>query len=321
MTMYDEAGDKVGKVGQVYLEEDTGEPGWVTVRTGFFGMKETFVPLNRAQLKPEGLRVPLSKETVKDAPRIDTDSKLPPEREMELYRYYGMEANAPQGRPAGQKRQTDGARPQESVDTRTPDARQQDLRRAERDERDTRWEESGQQSARPKDPRPQNARKKGAHHRDSEDDGSMTRSEEQLRVRTEQYEQGRVRLRKYVVTEQVETTVPLRHEEVRLEREPITDANRDRAMEGSDISEGEYEVTLRAERPVVKKETVPIEQVHLAKETVTEQQRVSGEVRREEFDLDESETEIEAAEKPRKRKPADPRDASSYGQAAGPQGG
>src|SRR5436305_8484617 len=81
-------------------------------------------------------------------------------------------------------------------------------------------------------------------------DDAMTRSEERLNVGTRSEEAGRARLRKYVVTEQQEVTVPVSREEVRLEREPITDANIDRATDGPDISEEEHEVTLTAERPV-----------------------------------------------------------------------
>jgi uncharacterized protein (TIGR02271 family) len=115
-------------------------------------------------------------------------------------------------------------------------------------------------------------------------DNAMTRSEERLHVGTEQAEAGRVRLRKYVVTENVTQTVPVSHEEVRLEREPITDANRSAAMSGADISEEEHEVTLRAERPVVAKETVPVERVRLGKETVTENREVSETLRKEQID-------------------------------------
>jgi uncharacterized protein (TIGR02271 family) len=103
-------------------------------------------------------------------------------------------------------------------------------------------------------------------------DDAMTRSEEQLRVGTETVEGGRARLRKYVVTENVSTTVPVSHEEVRVEREPITGANRDAALSGEPISEEEHEVTLRAERPVV------------ATETVTEDAAVSETVRKEQIE-------------------------------------
>src|SRR3954454_9924616 len=114
----------------------------------------------------------------------------------------------------------------------------------------------------------------------------MTRSEEQLRVGTEQVQTGRARLRKYVVTEQENVTVPVSREEVRLEREPITDGNVGDALDGPDISEGEHEVVLTEERPVVEKETVPVERVRLDKETVTDQERVSADVRKEEVEVD-----------------------------------
>jgi uncharacterized protein (TIGR02271 family) len=94
---------------------------------------------------------------------------------------------------------------------------------------------------------------------------AMTRSEEELHVGTEQPERGRARLRKYVVTREVTTTVPVKREEVRLERQQITDENLDDAMAGPEISEAEHEVVLREEEPVVEKRTVPKERVRLEK--------------------------------------------------------
>ena len=117
-------------------------------------------------------------------------------------------------------------------------------------------------------------------------DDAMTRSEEELRVGTAERESGRARLRKYVVTEQVETTVPVSREEVRIEREPITDANVDQATEGPEISEEEHEVVLHEEEPVVEKRTVPKERVRLDKETVTGGETVSDEVRKEQIEAD-----------------------------------
>lgn len=112
-------------------------------------------------------------------------------------------------------------------------------------------------------------------------DDAMTRSEEQLRVGKESVEAGKARLHKYVTSERVETELPLQSESVRLEREPITEANRDAAMSGPDIKEAEYEVGLKAERPVVQKETVPIERIRLNKQTETQTQNVGDELRKE----------------------------------------
>ncbi len=117
-------------------------------------------------------------------------------------------------------------------------------------------------------------------------DDSMTRSEERLQVGTERVETGRARLRKYVVTENVSKTVPVSREEVRVEREPITEANRDAALSGEELSEQEHEVTLTEERPVVSKETVPVERVRLAKEKVTGEEEVSEQVRKEQIEAD-----------------------------------
>lgn len=115
---------------------------------------------------------------------------------------------------------------------------------------------------------------------------AMTRSEEELSVGKERVETGRVRLRKYVVTENVQQTVPVSHEEVRLEREPITEGNRDAATSGPDIAEAEHEVTLHEERPVVEKDVHPVEQVRLGKETRTSEEPVSEEVRKERIDVE-----------------------------------
>jgi uncharacterized protein (TIGR02271 family) len=117
-------------------------------------------------------------------------------------------------------------------------------------------------------------------------DNAMTRSEEELRVGTAERERGRARLRKYVVTEQVQQTVPVQREEVRIEREPITEGNVDQAVSGPEISEEEHEVVLHEEQPVVEKRAVPKERVRLDKETVVDEAQVSEELRKEQIEAD-----------------------------------
>ena len=114
----------------------------------------------------------------------------------------------------------------------------------------------------------------------------MTRSEEEVRVGTQRQETGRARLRKHIVSERVDTTVPVEREQVRVEREPITDANVSQATSGPELSEEEHEVVLHEERAVVDKEVVPKERVRLDKDVTTEQQRVSEDVRKEQIDVD-----------------------------------
>jgi len=117
-------------------------------------------------------------------------------------------------------------------------------------------------------------------------DEAMTRSEEELRVGTQQREAGRARLRKWVDTEHVSTTVPVAREEVRIEREPITDANIDQALEGPEISEDEYEVTLREEEAVAGVQAVPKERIRMETDTVVEEQRVGADVRKERIEAE-----------------------------------
>ena len=234
--VYDESGDKIGSASEVYLDDETGQPEWVTVRTGMFGTKESFVPIRDADLTDDGVRVPVSKTQVKDAPKIDTDGHLSPEEEQELYRYYGLGAGS---QTAGYETTGTETRGTVGHDTSGPTT-----------------------------------------------DDAMTLSEERLTVGTRSEEVGRARLRKYVVTENVTESVPVTREEVRLEREPITDANIGNALDGPAISEEEHEVTLHAERAVVDKEAVPVERVRLDKTTVTDQERVSENLRKEEIEVD-----------------------------------
>jgi uncharacterized protein (TIGR02271 family) len=264
--VYDESGEKIGSAAEVYLDDETGQPEWVTVRTGLFGTKESFVPIRNADLTDDGVRVPVSKTQVKDAPKIDTDGHLSPEEEQELYRYYGMGA----GSDTAQTVTTDTTRTT-GIDT----GRETGI--------DT-GRTTGTDTGRDAD-----FDARGAVGHDTSGpttDNAMTRSEEQLNVGTRSEEVARARLRKYVVTENVTETVPVSREEVRVEREPITDANIGNAMDGPAISEEEHEVTLRAETPVVEKEAVPVERVRLDKETVTDQATVTEGVRKEQIDLD-----------------------------------
>jgi uncharacterized protein (TIGR02271 family) len=112
-------------------------------------------------------------------------------------------------------------------------------------------------------------------------DQVLTRSEERLKIGTERQRVGVAHLRKYVVTEEQQMTVPVSHEEVRLVREPITQENWAAANTGPDFAESALDIELFAERPIIDKEIVPVERVRVVKETVTEQQTVRGEIRKE----------------------------------------
>lgn len=223
--VHDSDDEKIGKVGEVYVDNGTGEPKWVTVNTGLFGTKETFVPLDGARAKGDRLQVAADRKTIKEAPRTaDGSGELSESGERDLYRHYGLTAPADDDRRDGHA-----------------------------DRRD--------------------------HDRTA--DQGMTLNEERLSVGKETVEAGRVRLRKYVVTENQTVEVPVSHEEVRLEREPV----RDGAAHGGRIGEDEQSVTLHAERATVGKETHAVETVRLAKDTVTENETHSEQVRKEQLDV------------------------------------
>jgi uncharacterized protein (TIGR02271 family) len=85
-------GDTIGKVGQVYLDNQTGQPSWVTVKTGWFGTSESFVPLNTATAAGEDITVPYDKAAIKGAPHTDSGHELTEQEEDELYSYYGLDS-------------------------------------------------------------------------------------------------------------------------------------------------------------------------------------------------------------------------------------
>jgi uncharacterized protein (TIGR02271 family) len=243
-TMVDRDGDRIGEIDAIYVDDQTGEPVWALVNTGFFGTRSTFVPIAQATARGDQVQVPYEKQLVKDAPNMDPDGHLSEQEEHELWRHDGLEYGGYAA--AGTTGDTDTARATTYED------------------RDT----VGRDVSGPTT------------------DDAMTRSEEELQVGTQTRERGRARLRKQVTTEQQTVTVPVQREEVRVEREPISDANLDAATSGPAISEEEHEVTLHEEEPVVDKRAVPKERVRLDTETVTDERQVSEEIRKEQIEVE-----------------------------------
>jgi uncharacterized protein (TIGR02271 family) len=246
-TAYASDGQKIGKVGQVYLDDSTGQPEWVTVNTGLFGTSESFVPLSRATWDGQGLTVAHLKDTVKNAPNVGEDGHLSPQEEDVLYDYYrpGWESYDPTAEDTttgttGTVGTTETASTTSEVPAAAP-----------------------------------------------VDDGAMTRSEERLQVGTRSQEAGRARLRRWVDTEYVNVTVPVRREKAALEVETTTDPVTGEVTSRSDLIADEgREVVLSEERPIVTTASQPVERVRIGTETVTEEQTVTEEVRKERIDLE-----------------------------------
>lgn len=238
-------GEKIGKAGRVYVDDETGSPKWVSVETGLFGTRASFIPLDGASFDGERLSVPYDKSRVKGAPDLGDGDHLSPENEQTLNHYY-----------SGGSDDLDG---------------DDDRLRTGDDERAVVGQDDG------------------GRYDEGRDDGTMTVSEEQLAVSTRSVATERVRLRKHVVTEEVTLTVMLRKERFTVDREPIAETDSGDHVGGSDFADSDTEIVLYEEVPVVQKVVRAVERIRLAKEVVTEQQTVSGEVRKERVDVDESE--------------------------------
>ncbi len=112
----------------------------------------------------------------------------------------------------------------------------------------------------------------------------ITCREERLDITTEWHVLGTAKLRKYVTSEPVERRVPVVRERVRVERMPVGDAER-ASLSDKEIAEAVEEVTLREERPVVRKYLAPIERVRLVVERYTAEEVVRDELRREHVEV------------------------------------
>jgi uncharacterized protein (TIGR02271 family) len=314
LTVYDTDGEKVGSVGRVYVDDNTGRPDWITVKTGLFGMKESFVPLAGARRVGSDLHISHPKERVKDAPRVDADAHLSVAEEEELYKHYGLARNTGAkmgGRPgtadtttsgtgttamgaagaagagatgaagAGRATGSDKSAMTGTTASGTGTARTTSSGMAGAGTGQGRHRDTGAAAG---TSRPLAGAGAGAERSAADLGGKeeMIRSEEQLHVGTEAYESGTARLHKYVVTENVTRTVPVTHEEVRLVREPLQPG--EKPTERAAIREQDVEVTLHAERPTTRKETVAVERVRMETKKVTEQKEVSAELRKEQID-------------------------------------
>jgi uncharacterized protein (TIGR02271 family) len=272
-TAYSVDGDKIGKVGQLFLDDQTGRPEFVTVNTGLFGNNETFIPVSDATFSGDRLTLPFAKDKVKDAPNVDAEGgHLDQSEEQRLYEYYEMsydKSSADTGYVGDSGHSGNaGTGTADLGNTRTGDAGY------------TGTEGSAAGEGR------NAAGTEGYDTSGPTTDDAMTRSEESLQVGKTTQESGRVRLRKYVTTEQETHTVPVRKEKAVLEREPITEANVGDATSGPDLSDEEHEVVLNEEHVTVDKTVQPVERVRLGTETVTDEETVTEDVRKEHIETE-----------------------------------
>jgi stress response protein YsnF len=276
-TAYDADGDKLGTVEHFFVDDRTGEPSWVALMTGLFGTRTSIVPVQSAGFADGRLVLPVTRDAVRAAPDVGRGGHLSPDDEAQLRRHYGLEAGGtgePAGTPDDTARIPAGAAPDRAApDRAAPDRAAPDRAAPDR--------------AAPDEPSGRHAAPGTPDH----SDGGMVRSEERLAVGTERVAATRVRVVKYVVTEEVTLTVPVRREEIRIEEVPLDAPDPgpgESLVDSGPAGTGGLpeEIVLHTERPVVSVEVVPTERVRLRTEVVEGHETVSGPVQREQIVVD-----------------------------------
>ncbi|KHO29666.1 PRC and DUF2382 domain-containing protein [Corynebacterium minutissimum] len=275
-TAYDKAGEKLGSVKEVFVDEQTGQPTFVEVNHGLFGMNSSLVPLRGHDFNGDELKLAFSKDRIEGAPDFDSDKPLTPEAQADIFKHYNLEnvqdvttyrdertgttgAGAAGAGVAGAGVAGAGAHANDETVT---------TERTATTNRDAATDTT-------------------AGHNLTDNDNELIRSEERLDVNKERVSTGEARLRKYVVTDTETVEVPVEREEVRVERTPISEA--DAANFNGKIGDNdtaEASVTLHEERVNVDKKTVPVEKVNLSKETVKDTETHTEELRKEQIDTD-----------------------------------
>lgn len=314
-TAYGPDGAKIGTVENFFVDDRTGVPTWVSVSTGLFGTRHSIAPAAEASVGDVGLLLPVTAEAVKSAPRL-AGTHLDPAEEQALRAHYGLADAVPGAIGTGTGTGTDD-RPGAGTDTvaiaapvaqpvpagtaePVADAPEPVADRNVRPGAGPVTESAAESTGEPiVEPRPAAADVRGDVTGDvagdvAGNDGGMVRSEERLRVGTERVGATRFRLVKYVVTEDVQITVPIRREEIRVEQVPLDAVDDDpgeslvSADAGARSTGLPDEIVLHTERPVVTVEVVPVERVRLRVDVVEGQETVTEQVQREQIVVDET---------------------------------
>lgn len=291
-TAYDKNGEKLGDVNEVFVDDQSGQPTFVEVNHGLFGMNSSLVPLRGHDFSGDDLKLGFSKDRIKDAPDFDSDKPLTPEAQSDIFKHYGL----------------DNAHDVTDYKDSNLDSKRDAQAGADKDHNLTAGAGAAGAGAGVAGAGAAGAHadeKKAATHTTdaaaterkagvaddaaaarTNNDGELIRSEEQLNVNKERVATGEARLRKYVVTDTETVEVPVEREEVRVERTPINaeDAKNYNGTISGDSEEAS--VTLHEERVNVNKETVPVEKINLKKDTVRDTETHTEELRKEQIDTD-----------------------------------
>jgi uncharacterized protein (TIGR02271 family) len=271
-TVVDEGGSKIGKVDDLFLDEND-QPEYFGVKMGFLGTSSTLIPADIATINNEQGFIEISqpKSTVQNGPAFDDDREITPEYENEVRSYYGLGPIESSG-SYGDYEQTNGHSGAGTTDSTTagtvgPGMSMGDTEAGEFREHDRNQEGLSQPGSDLED----------------EDELRVQRSEEELRAGTREREAGAMKVRKRVRTDREQIEVPTKHEEVTVERVPVSGE----ATEAQ-IGEDEVTVPVTEEEVVVGKRAVAKEEIRLRKDVVEDTEVVEEDVRREEVEVEDA---------------------------------
>ena len=278
-TVYDNAGSKIGKVDDLFLDEND-QPEYIGVKMGFLGTSSTLIPMDVATVDESSSSITVSsdKETAKNGPSFDDDREITPEYENEVRSYYGL--GAAQTQSSGSYGEYEGSATGGHSGAGTTGSTEAGTVGAGMSMGDT---ESGE--FREHDAGDEGVSQSHGDDLADEDELRVQRSEEELRAGTREREAGSVKVRKRVRTDRERIEVPVKHEEVSVERVPVSGE----ASEAQ-IGEDEVSVPVTEEEVVVDKRAVAKEEVRLRKDVVEGTEVVEEDVRREEIDVEDGTT-------------------------------
>jgi len=276
-TVYDNAGSKIGKVDDLFLDEND-QPEYIGVKMGFLGTSSTIIPMEMVTTDESAGTITVSSDsdTVKNGPAFNDDREITPEYENEVRSYYGL--GAAQTQSTGSYGDYEGSG--STTGAGTTGSTEAGTVGSGMTMGDT---ESGE--FREHDPADEGVGQSQGDDLADQDELRVQRSEEELRAGTREREAGSVKVRKRVRTDREQIEVPTRHEEVTVERVPVEGE----ATE-AEIGEEEVVIPLTEEEVVVEKRPVAKEEVRIRKDVVEDTEVVEEDVRREEIDVEDDTT-------------------------------
>jgi uncharacterized protein (TIGR02271 family) len=271
-TVVDEGGSKIGKVDDLFLDESD-QPEYFGVKMGFLGTSSTLIPADIATINNEQgfIEVSQPKSTVQDGPAFDDDREITPEYENEVRSYYGLGPIESSG-SYGDYEETNGHSGAGTTDSTTAGTVGPGMSMGDTETGGFREHDRNQEGL-----------SQPGSDLEDEDELRVQRSEEELRAGTREREAGAMKVRKRVRTDREQIEIPTKHEEVTVERVPVSGE----ATEAQ-IGEDEVSVPVTEEEVVVDKRAVAKEEIRLRKDVVEDTETVEEDVRREEVEVEDA---------------------------------